>query len=123
MWTGFSFVDHLCFAEGIQQRYTVYQRHSDITPSKVQGCQLAELLRESINSLFLLRFRVDVGGVDVVRREKRWRAVALCSRREALFRLCGSAWLFLPMGRREPPTHMACAVPKNLPLVERFVSS
>jgi hypothetical protein len=56
MWEGFSFVDHLCFAVGIQQIYTVYQRHNDITHGKGQGCQLEELLRESINSLFLLRF-------------------------------------------------------------------
>jgi hypothetical protein len=57
MCKGFSFVDHCCFAEGIQQIYTVYQRYSDISHNKVQGYQLAELLRESINSLFLLRFR------------------------------------------------------------------
>ena len=56
MWEGCSFVDPLCFAECIQQICTVYQRHSDITHGKIQCCQLEELLRKSINSLFLLRF-------------------------------------------------------------------
>jgi hypothetical protein len=54
---GFRFVDHLPFAECIPQIRGVYQWYSDITDGKVLGCQPGEVLCQSINSLFLLRFR------------------------------------------------------------------
>jgi hypothetical protein len=53
---GFGFVDHLPFAECIPQIRDVYQWYSDITDDKVLSCQPGEVLRQSINSLFLLRF-------------------------------------------------------------------
>jgi len=46
----------VCFAKCIQQICAVYQRHSDTTYGKVPCCQSEELLRQNINSLFLLRF-------------------------------------------------------------------
>src|SRR5262252_8656417 len=38
----------------------VYQRYSDITHGKVLSCQRGEVLRQSINSLFLLRFQAYI---------------------------------------------------------------
>jgi hypothetical protein len=52
----------------------VYQRYSDIIHGKVLSCQPGEVLRQSINSLFLLRFQLRKVWVDGTYRGAAWTA-------------------------------------------------